>query len=290
VWTIFFGFSSGISKKTSVKMLLFLLMLLATCDGFLRHAALQSRAQSSWQNNMFSGIIEEMGTVEALQVKNDLVLWDGSVGDGVVLTIRGEKALEEAYIGCSIAVNGVCLTATEITEKTFSVGLAPETLRRSNLDKLQKGSKVNLERALKTNSRNSGHFVQGHVDCTGKIIDKWREGESLWVKVMLPREYMNYIVPKGFVAIDGTSLTICDVNTKENWFTFMLISHTQQSVIIPQKAVGDLVNIEVDVLAKLVESSLDSLKQSLVNDYVSKDEYNKTIAALLSRIEKLEKK
>ena len=112
----------------------------------------------------------------------------------------------------------------------------------------------------------------------------------MWVKVMLPREYMNYIVPKGFVAIDGTSLTICDVNTKENWFTFMLISHTQQSVIIPQKAVGDLVNIEVDVLAKLVESSLDSLKQSLVNDYVSKDEYNKTIVALLSRIEKLEKK
>ena len=238
---------------------------------------------------MFSGIIEEMGIVESLQVKDDLVLWDGSIGNGVVLTVRGEKALEEAYIGCSIAVNGVCLTAIEITEKTFSVGLAPETLRRSNLEKLQKGSKVNLERALKTSSRNSGHFVQGHVDCTGKIIDKWREGESLWVKVVTPKEYLNYIVPKGFIAIDGTSLTICDVNTNENWFTFMLISHTQQNVIIPQKAVGDLVNIEVDVLAKLVASSLDGLRQSLTNDYVSKDEHDKAINALLSRIEKLEK-
>ncbi len=270
-------------------MIFFLLMLFATCSGLHRNSALQQRGLSTWSQKMFSGIIEEMGVVESLQVKNDLVLWDGSVGNGVVLTVRGEKALEEAYIGCSIAVNGVCLTATEITEQTFSVGLAPETLRRSNLEKLQKGSKVNLERALKTSSRNSGHFVQGHVDCTGKIMDKWRDGESLWIKVMISKEYISYIVPKGFIAIDGTSLTICDVNTNENWFTFMLISHTQQSVIIPQKAVGDLVNVEVDVLAKLVASSLDGLRQSLVNDYVSKYEHDKTINALLSRIEKLEK-
>jgi riboflavin synthase len=206
-----------------------------------------------------------MGTVEALNVNSKMVQWDGSVGEGVELTVKAGVALDEAYIGCSIAVNGVCLTATVLEQDSFTVGLAPETLRRTNLGALKPGSKVNLERALKADSRNSGHFVQGHVDCTGEIIEKWREGDSLWVKVRVPHDMIKYIVPKGFICIDGTSLTICEVDSRQDssWFTFMLVAHTQQSVIIPHKAVGERVNVEVDVLAKMVERSLTGIADSM---------------------------
>jgi len=206
-------------------------------------------------HGMFSGIVEEMGTVEKLERKQ-MQMWDGTVGEGTELTVIASKALEDAYIGCSIAVNGVCLTATLLQGDRFTVGLAPETLRRTNLGKLGPGGRVNLERALRADGRNSGHFVQGHVDCVGKILRKWKENESLWIKVQVPNEYIRYIVPKGFICVDGTSLTVCEVDTDESWFTFMLIAHTQQSVIIPSKNVDGEVNIEVDVLAKMVETSV----------------------------------
>lgn len=135
-------------------------------------------------------------------------------------------------------------------------------------------SKVNIERALKASSRNSGHFVQGHVDCTATIIEKWIEGDSLWVRMQIPGAYSKYIVPKGFVCIDGTSLTVCEVHSSAgliasnerrdgpydnlDWFTIMLVPHTQQSVIFPLKSIGDQVNIEVDVLGKMVETSVAS--------------------------------
>ena len=228
---------------------------------------------------MFSGIIEEMGTVDDLTNRSDMMLWDGTTGQGVELTVIADTVLKEAYIGCSIAVNGVCLTATSLSDNKFTVGLASETLRRSNLGKLSKGSKVNLERALRADGRNSGHFVQGHVDCTGSIVDKWKENDSLWVKVKLPEPFMRYVVPKGFICIDGTSLTICDVDTKTNCFTFMLIAHTQQHVIIPSKDVGEEVNIEVDVLAKMVDQSLVSFN----------DQNAGLIKSLISRIDALEK-
>lgn len=153
------------------------------------------------------------------------------------------------------------------------MGLAPETLRRTNLGLLRQGSKVNIERALRADSRNSGHFVQGHVDCVGNVINKWKENDSLWLKIEMPAEYMVYIVPKGFVAIDGTSLTICDVDYVQRWFTIMLISHTQASVILPFKEVGDGVNIEVDVLAKMVEQSVRGLNERVLA-------LEKTIASL----------
>ena len=232
---------------------------------------------------MFSGIVEEMGTVDGLVVNKQLPLWDGSVGEGVELTVSATKALEEAYIGCSIAVNGVCLTATKLDKGKFTVGLAPETLRRTNLGALKNGARVNLERALRADGRNSGHFVQGHVDCTATILKKWNEGDSLWVKVQVPPEFMKYIVPKGFVCIDGTSLTVCEVNSSssdESWFTFMLIAHTQQHVIIPSKDVGDLVNIEVDVLAKMVETSVAGTTAAL----------ERKIQSLEARLKELEGK
>ena len=213
---------------------------------------------------MFSGIVEEMAVCARLEESKNVQMWDGSTAEGAELTVslkEGSEVLSDAYIGCSIAVNGVCLTATSIdsTKREFTVGLAPETLRRSNLAMLRTGSNVNIERALKADGRNSGHFVQGHVDCTGPITEKYFEGDSLWIKVQVPDEFIKFIVTKGFICVDGTSLTICDVDTAKSTFTFMLIAHTQQSVIIPQKEIGDHVNIEVDVLAKMVSQSLGGI-------------------------------
>jgi len=158
-------------------------------------------------------------------------------------------------------VSGVCLTATDLdgTKNQFKVGLAPETLRKTYLRSVKAGDKVNLERASEIGGRNSGHFVQGHVDDTGEIINKWVDEDSLFVKIKVTPELMKYIVPKGFIAVDGTSLTVCEVDTKENWFTLMLIEYTQKKIIVPAKAVGDLVNIEVDVLGKYSENVLAAL-------------------------------
>jgi len=241
---------------------------------------------------MFSGIVEEMGTVEAMVVNKEMPMWDGSVGEGVELTVNANVAMGDSYIGCSISVNGVCLTATSLDESKFTVGLAPETLRRTNLGKLGKGSKVNLERALRADGRNSGHFVQGHVDCTGKILKKWNEGDSLWVRVQVDQDFIKYIVPKGFICIDGTSLTVCEVDYSEDnsWFTFMLIAHTQQAVIIPSKEEGDLLNIEVDVLAKMVESSVagfSNAKAGLNNDEDGVDSKIKELETKVDRLEKV---
>eukprot|EP00288_Rhodomonas_lens_P017815 CAMPEP_0177713686 /NCGR_PEP_ID=MMETSP0484_2-20121128/13071_1 /TAXON_ID=354590 /ORGANISM="Rhodomonas lens, Strain RHODO" /LENGTH=334 /DNA_ID=CAMNT_0019225591 /DNA_START=92 /DNA_END=1096 /DNA_ORIENTATION=+ len=204
---------------------------------------------------MFTGIVEEMGKVEELQM--DLMT------PGVTLTVSGDVVLQGAYEGCSIAVNGVCLTVTKFDKKQFTVGVAPETLRLTNLGDLEPGSPVNLERAAAIDGRNSGHMVQGHVDNVGTIVETWPDDESLFVKVAAPKELMRYIVPKGFIAIDGTSLTVCEVNSAESWFTFMLVAYTQQHIIIPKKAVGGKVNLEVDVMSKYVERSMDAVNERI---------------------------
>ncbi|GKY91929.1 hypothetical protein MPSEU_000164500 [Mayamaea pseudoterrestris] len=209
--------------------------------------------------NMFTGIVEEMGTVIDIKHVSDMPLWDGSVGSGTELVVQAKTVLQDAYLGCSICVSGVCLTVTDFDETSFRVGLAPETLRRTYFDALQPGVKVNLERASEIGGRNSGHFVQGHVDGTGTIIDKWKDEDSLFVKVKVSPDLIKYIVPKGFIAIDGTSLTVVDVNLEEGWFTFMLVAYTQQHIIIPSKNVGERLNLEVDVLGKYSESALSAL-------------------------------
>jgi len=236
---------------------------------------------------MFSGIVEDVGSVEILKVNPKMVQWDGSVGEGVELTVKSKLAVDEAYIGCSIAVNGVCLTAISFDDNQFTVGLAPETLRRSNLGQLLQGSKVNVERAMKADSRNSGHFVQGHVDCTGDIIEKFMEGDSMWFKIQVPTESIPYIVPKGFICIDGTSLTICEVDNKNSWFTFMLINHTQQNVIIPFKEIGEKVNVEVDVLAKMVERSLKGVYDNTSTGNTEVEDLKKRVADLEMVVNKL---
>jgi riboflavin synthase len=210
---------------------------------------------------MFTGIVEEMGTVVSLEDRDDMTLWDGSVGSGTELTVHGKTCMEGAYLGCSICVSGVCLTATQLDfeKNQFTVGLAPETLRRTYFRDLKAGDKVNLERASEIGGRNSGHFVQGHVDGTGEIIEKWIDEDSLFIKVKVDPELIPYIVPKGFIAIDGTSLTVVKVDTKECWLTFMLIEYTQKKIIIPAKEVGGLVNLEVDVLGKYSENALAAI-------------------------------
>jgi len=227
---------------------------------------------------MFTGIIEEMGEVIALDTRDDMTLWDGSKGSGTEMVIKGNVVMDGAYLGCSISVNGVCLTATELDfdNNVFKVGLAPETLRLTNLGSYVPESKqsVNLERASEIGGRNSGHFVQGHVDNIGTIIERWVDENSLFFKISFPFEYMRYVVPKGFIAIDGTSLTVCDVKSEgpegENWFTFMLVEYTQAKIIVPSKKVGDTVNIEVDVLGKYSEQAwqafvpkMDALEQKV---------------------------
>ncbi|KAJ8614453.1 hypothetical protein CTAYLR_000818 [Chrysophaeum taylorii] len=208
---------------------------------------------------VFSGIVEEMGTVVSLSKNPEMAMWDGSVSEGTEIRIRGKIAVEDAYIGCSIAVDGVCLTATELDSEAseLKLGLSPETLRRTTLGSLEAGDMVNLERSLSADGRNSGHYVQGHVDGTGTIDDKWQEGDSLWFRIRAPRGLMTFIVPKGYIAVDGTSLTVCDVD--DNTFTLMLVEHTQKCIVLPTKAAGAAVNLEVDVIAKYSQKALSAM-------------------------------
>merc|ERR1712087_880955 len=201
------------------------------------------------------------GTVERVDRKADLVMWDGSKSEGFVLRIKSKVALDGAYIGCSIAVNGTCLTATALHPDSFEVNCAPETLRRTDLGDLEVGSLVNIERSMAASDRNSGHIVQGHVDEAGKILEFKREGDSLWVKIALSSEILPFVVPKGYIAVDGTSLTVCEVNQRERWFNLMLIAHTQQCIVIPKKKVGDRVNLEADCMGKYAAAAVGGLRE-----------------------------
>ncbi|KAJ4700673.1 riboflavin synthase [Melia azedarach] len=199
--------------------------------------------------SLFTGIVEEMGEVKQLGVSSD---------GGFDMKIRAKTVLQDVHLGDSIAVNGTCLTVTEFGQEDFIVGLSPETLRKTSLSELEPGSLVNLERAVQPMSRMGGHFVQGHVDGTGEIVLMVPEKDSLWIKVKADRNLMKYVVPKGFIAVDGTSLTVVDVFDDEDCFNFMLVEYTQQKVVIPLKKVGQKVNLEVDILGKYVERLLSS--------------------------------
>eukprot|EP00929_Paragymnodinium_shiwhaense_P092103 TRINITY_DN51990_c0_g1_i1.p1 TRINITY_DN51990_c0_g1~~TRINITY_DN51990_c0_g1_i1.p1 ORF type:complete len:245 (-),score=50.01 TRINITY_DN51990_c0_g1_i1:414-1148(-) len=210
---------------------------------------------------VFTGIVEEMGTILKVERKADLLMWDGNRAEGFVLRIGCNTALEGAYIGCSIAVNGTCLTATALDAAWFEVNCAPESLRRTNLGDLAVGSFVNLERSMAAGDRNSGHVVQGHVDETGKILEFRPEGDSLWVKISISSDLLPYVIPKGYIAVDGTSLTVCEVNYSEKWFNLMLIAHTQQCVVMPKKRVGDRVNLEADCMGKYAAAAMGGLAE-----------------------------
>lgn len=212
---------------------------------------------------VFTGIVEEMGEVLAVDRKADMEMWDGSRSEGFVLRIKCKKAVEGAYVGCSIAVNGTCLTATTFDDSSFEVNCAPETLRCTDLGDLVPGSLVNLERSMAGSDRNSGHVVQGHVDEAGKILEFKPEGDSLWVKISLSEKLLPFVIPKGYVAVDGTSLTVCEVNQRERWFNLMLIAHTQKCIVIPKKKVGERVNLEADCLGKYAAAAVGGLRERI---------------------------
>ena len=193
---------------------------------------------------MFTGIVEEVGTVQSLEEREG----------GWQLTLHGPLASEGARQGDSIAVNGVCLTVTRRSGGLLTFGIAPETLARSNLGDLEPDTPVNLERSLPASGRIGGHFVQGHVDGTGVLAERTPDGDSLRIAVQAPPEVLRYLVPKGYVAVDGTSLTVIDVLADR--FTFMLVAYTQAHILLPGLPLGARVNLEVDVLAKYAEKFL----------------------------------
>ena len=190
---------------------------------------------------MFTGIIEETGILQDLR--------SGS------LLIRASKVLEDVHLGDSIAVNGVCLTVTAFDKNSFQVDVMAETLRRSSLGSLKKGSKVNLERAMAANGRFGGHIVSGHIDDTGTITSLKREGNAVWVTVSCSNKLLRYIVEKGSITIDGISLTVAALTG--SGFQVSIIPHTGAETSLLEKKAGDIVNLETDIIAKYVERLME---------------------------------
>ena len=186
---------------------------------------------------MFTGIVEEVGAVR-------------SAGDGR-LAVAARKVLDDAKLGDSIAVNGVCLTIVEMTGDSFSVDVMPETLRRTNLGALKAGDRLNLERPLAVGGRFGGHFVQGHVDGMGRVASVKPERDAILLRFETTPGIMRYIVEKGFIAVDGVSLTVVECSSTA--FGVSLVDYTQRNSTLGGKKPGDVVNLEVDIIAKYVE-------------------------------------
>ncbi|CAJ2502026.1 Uu.00g048790.m01.CDS01 [Anthostomella pinea] len=205
---------------------------------------------------MFTGLVEEIGVVAELDSQ------DETGGTSLTIALPSTSTLlADAALGDSISINGVCLTATAIKTDggppSFKVGIAPETLRLTNLGSLTRDSRVNLERAMRADSRMGGHFVQGHVDTVASITCVTSDGNALTFR-FAPRDLqvLRYVVYKGYVALDGTSLTVTKVDDLAGWWEVMLVSYTQEKVVLARKKEGDTVNVEVDVLAKYAEKSM----------------------------------
>jgi riboflavin synthase len=198
---------------------------------------------------MFTGIIEELGTIEALETR----------ATGGRLRVRARVVTEDLERGDSIAVNGVCLTALDVGIASFSADVSPETLSRSNLGGLRIGSLVNLERPLSPSGRLGGHIVQGHIDGTGEFVSLDPLGDdNWWLKVRVPPELDRYVVLKGSIAIDGVSLTVASL--EGGVLSATIIPHTYESTVFRTYRRGVLVNLECDILAKYLEKMLESVK------------------------------
>jgi riboflavin synthase len=199
---------------------------------------------------LFTGLVEEIGYV---------VRWQHGPNTNR-LTIRAAKVMEDLKIDDSVAVNGLCLTVTALSDSTFTADVMPESMRRSNLGELQVGSPVNLERALALGDRLGGHLVTGHIDGTGIITRITEEGNALLYEITAPPEVAPYLVAKGSVAVDGVSLTIASV--RDSSFVVGVIPHTARCTTIGRRRVGDRVNLEGDLIGKYVENFLQGRKQS----------------------------
>ena len=204
---------------------------------------------------MFTGIVEEIGTI--VNVKKGI--------KSSVLHIKAQVVLENTKLGDSIAVNGVCLTVTELNQNEFTADVMSETLQRSSLGSLQKGSKVNLERAMAADGRFGGHIVSGHIDGTGTIKEIVKDDNAVWYTIEATPELLRYIVEKGSITIDGISLTIAYVD--EKCFKVSIIPHTQNVTILSLKEKGAVVNLECDIIGKYVEKLMkpvENIKKSNV--------------------------
>lgn len=189
---------------------------------------------------MFTGIVEEVGSVVKISDNG--------------MTVQATQVMSDLKLGDSISVNGACLTAVSLSADEFSVDLSPETMRRTSLGNLNAGGVVNLERALAASDRMGGHIVQGHVDGTGRITSTRDDGDSIIFSVRAPKKLMPYIVEKGFIAVDGISLTVVKVGTSS--FTLAVIPYTLRNTNLQTLSVGARVNLEADILAKYVENLL----------------------------------
>ncbi len=203
---------------------------------------------------MFTGIIEEIGEVSSIKHGTK----------SAVLNIKAKKVLENTKLGDSIAVNGVCLTVTGMTADTFSADVMAETVRRTGLAELKKGSAVNLERAMAADGRFGGHIVSGHIDGTGVITSYVKEDNAIWVTISADESILRLIVMKGSITIDGISLTVAYIDDKV--FKVSIIPHTADETTLLKKGVGSVVNLENDVVGKYVEKLLSAYQPEGKND------------------------
>lgn len=194
---------------------------------------------------MFTGLITDMGEITSVKMRSG----------GAVLSLKAREAAFSAKLGDSISVNGVCLTVIEKNSDLLSFDLSDETLRSTNLGRLKRGDKVNLEPSLSPDTKIGGHFVTGHVDAVGTMRSKVNTGDMLKIEISAPAKVMNFIVEKGSVAVDGISLTVVDV--LNDGFTVVIIPHTAKLTTIGFKGTGDTVNIETDILGKYVARFLN---------------------------------
>ncbi|MCI9472270.1 MAG: riboflavin synthase [Lachnospiraceae bacterium] len=208
---------------------------------------------------MFTGIVEEIGTIKKVQKGQH----------SAILSIQAEKILEDLKIGDSVAVNGVCLTATSLDPHGFTADVMHETLDRSSLAYLKSGSHVNLERAMAADGRFGGHIVAGHVDGMGKIQEIRRDDTAIWYTIQAQPSILRYIVEKGSITIDGISLTVARVSAKD--FAISAIPHTVQITTLGKRREGDFVNLENDIIGKYVEKLLTPADPKPAQSRLTKD-------------------
>ncbi|MBX4268124.1 riboflavin synthase [Clostridium estertheticum] len=213
---------------------------------------------------MFTGLIEEIGNIKSIAKKTK----------SARITINAKEIMSGIKIGDSVCTNGVCLTVTDLSQNSFSVDVMAETMRCSNLGGLKQGSRVNLERALRASDRLGGHIVSGHIDGLGTVVDLSIEENATWVSVETSSDILKYIVNKGSITIDGISLTVAYVD--ENIFKVSIIPHTKGETTLVTKKIGEVVNLESDMMAKYVEKLLQyretpKEKKSIGMDFLEKN-------------------
>ncbi|ONI47205.1 riboflavin synthase subunit alpha [Candidatus Epulonipiscium fishelsonii] len=207
---------------------------------------------------MFTGIIEEIGTVK--QIKKGV--------KSAELLIEAKKIFSDLKLGDSVVTNGVCLTVTKISGNLFSADVMNETIKRARLGDLRQGSSVNLERAMPSNGRFGGHIVSGHIDGVGKIISISKDDIAFWYKISASSEIMRYIIEKGSITIDGISLTVA--KTERDNFSVSIIPHTLSQTILKDKKIGSIVNLENDIVGKYIEKFM-TVQKGITKDFLTQN-------------------